>query len=77
MLFWIWLGVIISILWLWMRKKFSYFKEMGVKNLPTVPILGNWGKVVTKREHVTTFLDRCYYSFPTERYVSGFIPYGI
>ncbi|GBP26428.1 Cytochrome P450 9e2 [Eumeta japonica] len=68
----IWSCVLLVTLYLYMRRKHSYFKEHGVNHLPPVPIFGNSAKTILKMQHFVDSINKLYYAFPEDRFVGNY-----
>lgn len=77
---WLILGtvtVLLSVLYIWLKNKYSYWEQRGIKGPEPLPFLGNIAKVIFIRESMTEFLDRLYTNYKSERAVgvyTGFTP---
>ncbi|CAG9785902.1 unnamed protein product [Diatraea saccharalis] len=69
LLLWIWCLVLLVVLWLYLRRKYSQFSDYGVRHLRPVPLLGNMTRLLFRMEHSTDFIDRMYKAFPNERFI--------
>ncbi|XP_026729529.1 uncharacterized protein LOC113495130 [Trichoplusia ni] len=71
-IFLIWVAVLIAVLVLYLRQVYSRFSRYGVKFLKPVPLLGNMGRVLFRREHFAYDILNLYRTFPEERFVGRF-----
>lgn len=53
--------------YLYFTKLYSKFSRHGIKNMPVIPLMGNMGKQMLGREHVTESVYKNYMAFPGER----------
>ncbi|XP_050683807.1 cytochrome P450 9e2-like isoform X5 [Leptidea sinapis] len=72
MLFLIWTVVLFATLYLYLRRVYTKFSASGVKNLPTIPLLGNLLPILLRRRHLAEDMDFYYNQFPDERFVGRF-----
>ncbi|CAB3248301.1 unnamed protein product [Arctia plantaginis] len=72
MLFLLWIILIFIALLLYNREIYSRFRRHGVKYFQPLPLLGNLGSVLMRKQHVTDQLDDLYYKFSGERFVGRF-----
>ncbi|GBP26429.1 Cytochrome P450 9e2 [Eumeta japonica] len=68
----IWGCVLLAILYFYLRKKHSYFKDHEVNHIPPVPILGNATKGLLKMQHLVEGFDKLYFAFPEDRFVGNY-----
>ncbi|GBP26435.1 Cytochrome P450 9e2 [Eumeta japonica] len=56
-------------LWLYLRKTYSYFKNHEINYLPPLPVVGNMGSVLFRSEHSVYHISKLYTAFPADRFV--------
>uniref|UniRef100_A0AAU7N4W7 unspecific monooxygenase n=1 Tax=Maruca vitrata TaxID=497515 RepID=A0AAU7N4W7_MARVT len=71
------LAGLVSVFYYWMKKKFSFWSERGVRGPKPYPIVGNFGSVILGRESGQMYLKRIYLEYEDEKLVGlyrGFQP---
>ncbi|VVC90085.1 unnamed protein product [Leptidea sinapis] len=68
MLFLIWAVVLFATLYLYLRSVYTKFSASGVKNPPTIPLLGNVLPLLLRRRHFADDIDVYYNQYPEERF---------
>ncbi|XP_046959649.1 uncharacterized protein LOC124529784 [Vanessa cardui] len=68
----IWTVVLIAVLTLFLRQKYSKFSNYGIKHLSVVPFFGNMFKIFLLREHFVVEMERLYNKFSNERFVGRY-----
>ncbi|KAH9645248.1 hypothetical protein HF086_012126 [Spodoptera exigua] len=66
----IWLAVLVAVLALYFRRVYSSFNREGIKHFKPVPLLGNLGSLLLRKEHFCDHIVNLYKSFPEERFLS-------
>lgn len=69
MIVWIWVAVFSGILALYVKKKFSYFKEKGVNYVPHGDAIKMTFKMFTKQVHMVNSIELPYHAFSNDRYI--------
>ncbi|GBP26431.1 Cytochrome P450 9e2 [Eumeta japonica] len=59
-------------LYIYLNKKHSYFKNHEINHLPPVLIFGNIMKPILKVRHFVENMNRLYFSFPEDRFVGNY-----
>ncbi|KOB74837.1 Cytochrome P450 [Operophtera brumata] len=72
MLLLVWGVVITAAAYLYFSQLYSRFSRHGVKNLPTLPLMGNMTRLMLRKEHMAEDIYRLYMAFPNERFVGKF-----
>ncbi|XP_038211824.1 cytochrome P450 9e2-like isoform X1 [Zerene cesonia] len=72
MIFLIWTGVILTIVYIYLRQIYSRFTANGVKQIDPVPLLGNMWPIITRKHNFIYDLETYYKQFPNERFVGKF-----
>ncbi|CAB3252953.1 unnamed protein product [Arctia plantaginis] len=72
MVFLLWIILIFIALLLYNREIYSRFRRHGVKYFQPLPLLGNLGSILMRKQHITDQLDDLYYKFSGERFVGRF-----
>ncbi|CAD0254265.1 unnamed protein product [Spodoptera exigua] len=68
----IWLAVLVAVLALYFRRVYSSFNREGIKHFKPVPLLGNLGSLLLRKEHFCDHIINLYKSFPEERFVGRY-----
>ncbi|XP_045515658.1 cytochrome P450 9e2-like [Pieris brassicae] len=72
MLFLIWTGVLIGVIYIYLRRAHSRFTPYDVKQLPPLPFIGNVLPLILRKIHFVEDLSRYYDSFPEERFIGKY-----
>lgn len=72
MLVWIWFAVAFAVGYFWLKKRYAFFKDKGIKHYPVVPIFGNMYRQLTRQEHMSSVVDTIYHAFPNDRFIGTF-----
>nr|BBE49546.1 cytochrome P450 monooxygenase [Adoxophyes honmai] len=72
MFLYIWLLTLAALLVLYLRRVYSRFQAAGVKHLPTFPLLGNMGPILSGKRHFFHAMDAEYTAFPEERFIGHY-----
>ncbi|KAM3966419.1 cytochrome P450 9e2-like isoform 1-T3 [Aphomia sociella] len=67
-----WFVAIIAALTLYFRQKYYRFTKYGVKHSKPLPLIGNMGRIILKKDHFGEDLLRRYNSAPDERFVGKY-----
>ncbi|GBP26430.1 Cytochrome P450 9e2 [Eumeta japonica] len=68
----IWSCVLFVTLNLYLRRKYSYFRDHGVNHLPPAVILGSAAKTILKMQHFVDSVNKLYFTFPADRFVGNY-----
>ncbi|XP_052740407.1 uncharacterized protein LOC112053802 [Bicyclus anynana] len=72
MIIFIWIGVLIAVLVLYIRKSHSRFSDYGVKHPRAYPFFGNMARIVFRIDNFSDDLDRYYDDYREERFVGKY-----
>ncbi|KAH9645246.1 hypothetical protein HF086_012124 [Spodoptera exigua] len=68
----IWVAVLIAVVVLYLRQLYSTFSKHGIKHFKPIPLLGNMGSVILRKQHLAYSLLDLYNAFPDEKFVGRF-----
>uniref|UniRef100_A0A2H1VNM2 unspecific monooxygenase n=1 Tax=Spodoptera frugiperda TaxID=7108 RepID=A0A2H1VNM2_SPOFR len=68
----IWVAVLIGVVVLYLRQLYSTFSRHGIKHFKPIPLLGNMGTVLLRRQHLAYSIIDLYNAFPEEKFVGRF-----
>ncbi|XP_073945700.1 cytochrome P450 9e2-like [Choristoneura fumiferana] len=73
MMFYVWIGALLTVLVLYTRQLYGRFSKAGVRHLRPIPLLGTAGKVVLGIQHVIDATNDVYTTFLEDKFVGQYL----